>query len=207
MVSIGNVKFGKASWAWVINAQTGADLGNLDKTGVGGGTLAFCDVKAIDGHIVACNLATAANGHKLTLYAWDKDNGSPYVLFQTSDYQGATRLGDCMELSGSWANLCVTFANDNGSHTKIIEYRRNSSGTWYAKSYNATTDGYTRLSTSSTTRAYTKSGGWWIDGKDCHPTWMTNNNGVAVKKCSVNTGETWGASHHEFNWERCQICP
>ena len=185
----------------VINAQTGEDLGNLDKAGVGGGTLTFCDVKAIDGHVVACNLATAANGHKLTLYAWDKDNGSPYVLFQTSDYQGATRLGDCMELSGTWSNLCVTFANDNGSQTKIVEYRRNSSGTWSTKSYNVTTDGYTRLSTSSTTRAYSQANGWWIDGKDCHPTWLTNSNGVAKKSHSLNTGETWGASHHEFYWK------
>ena len=31
---------------------------------------------------------------------------------------------------------------------------------------------------------------------------MTNNNGVAVKKCSVNTGRNMGgASHHEFNWK------
>ena len=184
----------------VINAQTGEDLGNLDKTGVGGGTLAFCDVKAIDGHVVACNLATSGKGESLTLYAWDSDNAVPYVLYKTSDLRGATRLGDCMELSGSWANLCVTFANDDGSTTRIIEYHK-SRDSWSAKTINATTDGSTQLKTSSTTRAYTKSGGWWIDGKDCQPTWMTNNNGVAVMKCSVNTGETWGASHHEFNWK------
>lgn len=184
----------------VINAQTGEDLGNLDKTGVGGGTLAFCDVKAIDGHVVACNLATSGKGESLTLYAWDSDNAVPYVLYKTSDLRGATRVGDCMELSGSWKNLCVTFANDDGSTTRIIEYHK-SRDSWSAKTINATTDGSTQLKTSSTTRAYTKSGGWWIDGKDCHPTWMTNNNGVAVKKCSVNTGETWGASHHEFNWK------
>ena len=184
----------------VINAQTGEDLGNLDKTGVGGGTLAFCDVKAIDGHVVACNLATSGKSESLTLYAWDSDNAVPYVLYKTSDLRGAARLGDCMELSGSWANLCVTFANDDGSTTRIIEYHK-SGDSWTAKTIKATTDGSNQLKTSSTTRAYTKSGGWWIDGKDCHPTWMTNNNGVAVKKCSVNTGETWGASHHEFNWK------
>lgn len=47
----------------VIDAQTGTDLGNLNKGEVvTGGTLTLCDVKAINGHILACNLAASEKG-------------------------------------------------------------------------------------------------------------------------------------------------
>ena len=186
----------------VINAQTGEDLGNLNENSiVGAGTLKYCDVKCIDGHIVACNLATSNNSNDLRIYAWDSDSAEPYLVLSTTDFQGMTRMGDCMELGGSWSDLRVAFCVDQNSQTKIIEYRRNSSGAWSTVSTLVTTDGSTQLATGTTSRAYPKSSGWWVDGKSCYPAWCTGTaGGTATRQCQVNTGETWGASHHEFNW-------
>ncbi len=184
----------------VINAQTGEDLGNLNETDIcTGGTLKFCDVKCIDGHIVACNLATAANSEELRIYCWDNDQENPYILYSSTDLNGAARIGDCIELGGSWSDLRVAFCVDQNSQTKVIEYRRNSSGAWSTVSTLITTDGSTQLATGSSSRAYPKSSGWWVDGKSCYPAWCTGTaGGTATRQCQVNTGETWGSCHHEF---------
>ncbi len=185
----------------VINAATGEDLGNLNKGSIcGGGALTFCDVKCIDGHIIACNLATT--GSELRLYCWDNDQSEPYLLYNTTDFQGAARIGDCMEMRGSFTgDMYIDFGNDDNTTTRIIEFIRKSGKTWSSRSYTATTDGSTHLSTQGTTRVYPQSDGWWIDGKDSYPSWMTlNTSNVAVRQTYVDTGETWGSSHHEFTW-------
>lgn len=85
----------------VINAQTGEKLGFLKRGNVvSGGILDLCDVKVTDdGKIVACNLAKDDN---LRLYTWDNDNANPTLLKEIApaDFQGASRLGDCMEVKG-----------------------------------------------------------------------------------------------------------
>lgn len=185
----------------VINAQTGEDLGNLNKGSVcAGGVLTFCDVKCIDGRIVACNLAN--NPGELRLYCWDNDQSEPYLLQAFTDLMSATRVGDCMELRGSFnGNLVVTFGNDDNTTTRILQYTRNSTGQWSQKAIKVTTDGSTRLATQGTTRVYSQSNGYWIDGKDSYPNWVTvNSSGVAVRSTFVDTGESWGSSHHEFQW-------
>ncbi|MGM9846424.1 MAG: N-acetylmuramoyl-L-alanine amidase [Muribaculaceae bacterium] len=187
----------------VLNAQTGESLGFLNKGSiVSGGTYSLCDVKAYQGHIVACNLVTE-EGQELRFYAWDNDQNEPYLLLNTTDFQGVTRVGDCLELSGTWdSDLYLSLGNDNGTDTKIIEYRRQN-GTWSASNTKVTTDGTTHLSTQGTTRVYKQPGvGWWVDGKDSYPTWCTYDSasGTAKKSTFVDTGESWGSSHHEFNW-------
>lgn len=185
----------------VLNAQTGDELGNLNKGSVcAGGVLTFCDVKCVDGRIVACNLAN--NTGELRLYCWDNDQAEPYLLQSFTDMMGATRLGDCMELRGSFnGDLVVTFGNDDGTTTRILQFTRNSAGQWSQKAITVTTDGITHLSTQGTTRVYSQSNGYWIDGKDSYPTWaVVNSSGVAVRNTYVDTGESWGSSHHEFQW-------
>lgn len=186
----------------VIDARTGDDLGSLPVNDItAGGTLKFCDVKVIDGHIVACNLA-GTSSVELRIYAWDSDTSDPYLLFNSSNFMGATRVGDCMELSGKFdSDLWITFAHDDGSTTRIIQYNRKN-GSWNSKCTEVTEDGYNHLTTGSTTRAYYQPGtGFWIDGKNSYPTWCTvNSAGKAVKQCNVNTGKLLGSSHHEFRY-------
>ncbi|MGN1172663.1 MAG: hypothetical protein ACI4SO_02630, partial [Muribaculaceae bacterium] len=186
----------------VLNAQTGESLGYLDKGSViAGGTLTLCDVKALDGHIVACNLA--ATDQELRVYAWDSDTSAPYLLYNTTDLRGASRLGDCLELSGNFASdLWLNFGNDNSGTTRIIQFNRNN-GNWTAKVTNATKDGSAQLTTGSTTRVYYQPGnGWWIDGKNCNPSWCTldSSSGTAKLGCTVPTDKAIGSSHHEFHY-------
>ena len=186
----------------VINSQTGADLGNLNLGDiVSGGTLTLCDVKCFNGHILACNLA--ASGKELRIYCWDNDQSTPYLLYSTTDLQGATRLGDCMEIVGDWSTeLWLAFANDLGSETRIVEFCRKNGTTWSSKVTKATTDGSTDLNAGVTARAYPYGTGWWVNGATCYPSWVTTTStGVATRQYYINTGETWGSAHHEFTWK------
>ena len=189
----------------VLNAQTGESLGTLNLgTVVNGGTLKLCDVKAKDGRIVACNLAK--EGEELRVYEWANDQAEPSLLLRTTDFQGVPRIGDCIELSGSYdSDLWLSFGNDPGSadkDTKIIEYNRKN-GAWTSSSVKVTQDGSKKLSTQGTTRVYKQPNvGWWIDGKDSYPTWVVYDSasGTAKKSTFVDTGESWGSCHHEFQW-------
>ena len=103
----------------VVNAQTGADLGNLDKTGIEGGTLTLCDVKACDGKIVACNLATTG---EFRVYVWDDDNSAPRVLLSTTNFGGATRIGDYIGFYGTWSSGKISFGHYASDATRIVSY-------------------------------------------------------------------------------------
>ncbi len=184
----------------VIDAQTGKDLGNLNKGEiVTGGTLTLCDVKVLNGHIIACNLA--ASGGKLRIYEWSKDTALPTLVLETTDFQGASRLGDCLELTGTYpTDYWIDFANENGQ-TRIIEYHMQNNSCVLAKNTPVyREDKSTNLSTMATVRAYPLGGNWWIDGKDSYPTYVVQENGLAYRKTFVDTGESWGSCHHEFYW-------
>ncbi|MDO5395712.1 MAG: hypothetical protein Q4F07_07090, partial [Bacteroidales bacterium] len=188
----------------VLNAQTGDKLGFLSNGSVvtpSAATLA--DVKCIDGVIVASNIALAANGEKLRLYAWENDNAAPYLLLETADFQGSPRIGDCLEMTGSFNTDCwFAFANDWNGQTRIIEYNRKD-GNWLAKNTPVyKSDGKT-YATGATVRAYPKGGGWWIDGKNSQPAWTTwdDSKQGAVVQTTCDVDFVRGSSHHEFYWK------
>lgn len=192
----------------VLNAQTGDKLGFLKRGDVvKGGTLRLCDVKTVSGKIVACNLATASSKENLRIYAWDSDNANPYLVKEIApaDFHGARRLGDCLEVTGDWnSDVWFSFGSgkdaDNTNKTRIIEWNKKGNN-WTSQSYEVVTQYgsiQNDLSTQATVRVYHQSGGWWIDGKDSYPTWATLNGGKAVRQTYVDTGESWGSSHHEF---------
>ncbi len=190
----------------VLNAQTGEKLGFLKRGDVvKGGTLELCDVKVLNGNIVACNLAT--EGQELHLYSWKSDNENPYLLYSTTDFQGLKRIGDCLEMTGTFDTDCwFAFAGQNsGDKTLIVEYQRKNGQFVLAKNtpvYTVSGTTASNLSTQATVRAYPKGSGWWVDGKDSYPTWATYDATYsgAVRKTYVDTGESWGSSHHEFNY-------
>ncbi|MGM9844601.1 MAG: hypothetical protein ACI30S_10305, partial [Muribaculaceae bacterium] len=187
----------------VLDAQSGESLGTLNLNSVTDkvSTLQFCDVKALDGHIVACNLA--ASGEEFRLYAWDDDQSEPYLLYSTTNLQGAARLGDCLELSGTFdSDLWVTLGNDDNTDTRIVQFNRKS-GSWTAKVTKATTAGTTHLTAGSTVRVYYQvDNGWWIDGKNSNPSWLKydSTSGTAKRNCYVPADKLMGSSHHEFNF-------
>ncbi len=188
----------------VLNAQTGEKLGSLSNGSVvTGGTLKLCDVKVIDGVVVACNLALAANGEKLRLYAWDSDNSLPYLLYETTDFQGAPRIGDCLQMTGTFKSDCwFAFANDYDGVTRIIEYNRKD-GSWLAKNTKVLTSAGKQYTCGATVRAYPKGSGWWIDGKNSAPAWTVWDSSLqgAVVQTTCPVPFDRGSSHHEFYWK------
>ena len=185
----------------VLAAQTGKKLGVLSNGSVvGHGSVPLADVKVIDGVIVASNIATAAKGESLRLYAWESDEAAPYLLFETTDFQGAPRVGDCLEMTGNFKSDCwFAFGNDDGTDTRIIEYNRKD-GAWTAKNTKVLKGGK-QYKLGSTVRAYPKGSGWWVNGKNNFPAWTNNPGGGSCEvQCQNNTGQTRGSDHHEFYW-------
>lgn len=186
----------------VVNAQTGADLGNLDKSGISGGTLTLCDVKACDGKIVACNLATSANNNELRVYVWDNDNSVPRLLLSTTNFGGATRIGDCIGFYGSWTNGKLVFGHYASDATRIITYAiTNGVCSTTPTTVNATTDGSTILNAGSSVRVYPDASGYWIDGKNNYTAHLTS---AGTQEYTIKSDETWGNAFEVFTWKGTQ---
>ncbi|MBQ2046796.1 MAG: N-acetylmuramoyl-L-alanine amidase, partial [Muribaculaceae bacterium] len=180
----------------VVNAQTGADLGNLDKTGIEGGTLTLCDVKACDGKIVACNLATTG---EFKVYVWDNDNSAPRVLLSTTNWGGATRIGDYIGFYGTWSSGKLTFGHYASDATRIVSYAiTNGTCATTPTVVNATTDGSTILNTGGSTRVYPGSNYYWIDGKNNHTTRLKSD---GSREYYIDSEETWGTAFQTFTWK------
>ena len=194
----------------VLNAQTGEKLGFLSNGDVVIPAAAkLADIKCIDGVLVASNIGMTtdnAAGHtkKLRLYAWENDNAKPYLLFETDDFQGATRMGDCLEMTGNFKTDCwFAFAQDYNNQTRIVEYNRKD-GAWTAKNTPVFDKAGKALRAMATIRAYPKGTGWWIDGKNSVPAWVTWDDGLkgAKAQCYSLDGDIQrGSCHHEFYWK------
>lgn len=181
----------------VINAQTGADLGNLNKGGVEGGTLTFCDVKCCDGKIVACNLAVTNGTFKV--YVWDNDQSNPRVLLSTTDFGGATRIGDCIGFYGTWTSGKLVFSQFTTEATRVISYAITNGVCATAPTViNATTDGTTVLNAGTSVRVYPDATGYWFDGKNNY-TARLNTSGK--QEYYIDSDETWGNAFEVFTWK------
>ena len=188
----------------ILNAQTGKKMGELSTKGVDEGTLRLCDVKAFGGKIYACNLATTAKSNHFRIYRWDNDTEDPKILLNTTDFQGADRLGDAMEIVGTpntdaW--FCFVRDNDDSKETRIVEYHQTAEYTFepkYTKAYDTSGN---HLHTGANARAYPNGGRNWIDGNAINPMWCTWDGGFTGVSTHVTNdlgGQTQGACHHEF---------
>ncbi len=189
----------------VVNAQTGADLGNLNKAGVETGVLTLCDVRNCDGKIVACNIASGATNTALRVYVWDDDQSNPRVLLNTTEMGGAARVGDCLGFYGTWSNGKLLFGNDDGTTTRILSYAiTNGVCSTTPTVINATYDKdgtSTRLPTLASTRVYADASGYWIDGKE---NYTARLNSSGVREYYVDSDETWGNAFEIFTWKGSQ---
>lgn len=175
----------------VLDARTGQKVGTLAKGSiVSGGTLVLCDVRCFEGKIYACNLA--ASGKELRIYSWDNKDAQPKLVYNTTDLQGAARLGDCMEIVGTESSMWFAFCNDDGTTTRIVEFNCKNGSTWTAKCTNATVNG-AHLASGFSSRVYPTGEGYWIDGQSILPSFC-NLSGVkqyALTGESVVQGNAW----------------
>ena len=186
----------------VVNAQTGADLGNLNKAGVESGTLTLCDVKCCDGKIVACNLATSANNNALRVYVWDDDQSNPRLLLNTTNFGGAERIGDYIGFYGTWTSGQLVFGHYSSTVTRVISYAiTNGVCATTPTVVNATTDGSAQLNTGGSTRVYPGGSYFWIDGKNNH---ASRHKADGSREYYIDDEETWGTALHIFTWQGTQ---
>lgn len=87
----------------ILNATTGADVGDLNTTGVSGGTFPLNDVGVTaDGKIFAANLnaPTAPATADFKVYRWDDESSAPVVAIT---YNTGLRLGDKITVIGDYS--------------------------------------------------------------------------------------------------------
>ena len=88
----------------------------------------------------------------------------------------------------------------------MVEYDRNSSGTWTSKTAQVTNaSGDARYPLGKYARLYPWSNGtYWVDGCDSRPTYIVSVPNTSNTKygeyCAVNLENTWGSCHREFYW-------
>ena len=158
----------------ILKAQTGEKLGQLNMTGVTGGTLNVIDVKYIDGKVVACNLATTAEGQQvLKVYVWDNDNATPRVLLNTSDIGGTVRLGDTFNIQGDLTNGTLYFAEGKAdTDTKVVSYTiTNGVASTTPSVLSVTEDGTVGVQFGLSPRVLPEANGkFWCVGQNYYPT-------------------------------------
>ncbi len=85
----------------ILDAATGADVGDLNTTGITGGTFPLNDIGVTDdGKIIGSNLLTAAGDFKL--YMWDDESSAPNN-FLTYTTAVTVRLGDKITVRGDYS--------------------------------------------------------------------------------------------------------
>src|SRR6266496_4029155 len=70
----------------ILNADTGAELGFLDTTGISGGTFILSLIGvADDGAIYGANLSTSTTAPNFTIYRWGSETEAPTVVYGPGD--------------------------------------------------------------------------------------------------------------------------
>lgn len=201
------------SYIKVVDARDGKYLYDLNNTGVEGGLLPLCDVRAFDGKIVACNIGGIdgnGNTHSLKIYVWDdNDTSLPTVTeipYETLSANNIMRLGDYIEVGGSWDSGRLIFVHDNYGKisgvtggTYIVEFALANGA--INKTPNApievTSEGE-YLACKSSIRAYPTAYGWMLDGKDCAPSKILPDGSRADYMSGYNN---WGNIYREFVYD------
>jgi len=103
----------------IVDAETGADVGDLSVTGVSGGVFLLNDAEVDDdGIIYAANLVTDATSSPFRVYKWTDEQSDPVEIITYGD--NALRLGDKFTVTGSAGDNSLTiWAAGSGSSTLV----------------------------------------------------------------------------------------
>ncbi|HUS35913.1 MAG TPA: DUF4623 domain-containing protein [Verrucomicrobiae bacterium] len=116
----------------ILNADTGADLGTLNTTGITGGTFAISQIRvADDGAIYAANLTTDANTSPLKIYRWAHEEAVPVLVYQgdpsnndpalnTAGAQINRRFGDNFDVRGAGTGTELVVGSRNGTVGAVL---------------------------------------------------------------------------------------
>ena len=107
----------------VLNADTGADIGSLDMTGVTGGFFPInCVAVSSDGRIHACNMTTDATTTPFKVYQWADDDPAtlPVVVYEGPIAPG--RYGDTLDVRGTGDSIQLLAASRNSPDFAILSF-------------------------------------------------------------------------------------
>lgn len=112
---------GAAYPAYVLSLANGELVGRLNIEGVSVGTHQLSCIRTIpDGDggykILQCNLQAGTGA--LKVYKWDNKDAKPSVALEYTNVDG-NRIGDKMEVSGTWKQGQISFLSQNGSPRKV----------------------------------------------------------------------------------------
>lgn len=173
----------------VLDARSGIYYKDLQVPAsvITGTAFQLCDIKCIDGGIIACNLVTTSSGGELRFYQWANDNAAPTLLYST---QVTERAGDCLGVAGTLSGtLRLVTGNSSGV---ITEYTR-TNGSWSKKTIS------TGLSSGTSTRVIPVSGGYHVDGRGILPT-MVNTAGTVLYSLTSNETSKDGNGFDTFTY-------
>lgn len=109
---------------YALDAETGADLHELDMTGVSAGTYPLLMIGAAeDGAVFAGNLTTAGATTAFRLYRWENDHSEtePTLVFSGDPAPGSNqRWGDTLDVTGSGASTRVVIGSRSGNHAVVF---------------------------------------------------------------------------------------
>lgn len=184
----------------IVKAQTAEHIKDLDMTGVEGGALSFCDVKYIDGKILASNIATSAEGNgTLKVYIWDNDDATPRVLLETTDLGGASRVGDTFYIKGNLTTGGIYYATSHGSdNTSIVSYAITNGAVSTTATINTITeDGAEGIAFGLSPRVIAgETGRFWVTGQNYYPS-LFDQDGLVIQTLNAealnndNAGNTF----------------
>ncbi|MCK6603961.1 MAG: T9SS type A sorting domain-containing protein [Ignavibacteriaceae bacterium] len=104
----------------VLDANTGADLGDISTTGLTGGTLVLNDMSCSwDGtKIYVSNLAASASD-VFKIYRYDNESAQPVVAYEFAGYGVSKRLGDNINLIGNASDNSMKIFVPDQTNNKI----------------------------------------------------------------------------------------
>ncbi len=112
----------------LVNANDGSDNGQLDVTGISGGTLAITDIGvSADGAIYASNLVSAS-ASAFKIYRWANEAAAPTVAFSGLDYMALKRVGDNITVLGRASDNSLQIWFPDATNNKIYVLKTTNNG-------------------------------------------------------------------------------
>lgn len=127
------------SFVYVIDATDGSDVGQLDMTGVSGGTFAVNDADVADGDIYVCNLTVDATTSAFKVYRWSSESTTPEVVIEETSFAG--RYGDKFTVKGSKADNSLKIYAASGNSADFVVYSTSDNGATFTGSQVTLGDG------------------------------------------------------------------
>jgi hypothetical protein len=106
----------------VVDAQTGAHVGNLSVGGISGGDFILSQIGvADDGAIYAANLTTSSTARSFRLYRWADEASVPTLVYAGSPSgTQPLRFGDAIDIRGSGTNTEVIASTGGTAATNLV---------------------------------------------------------------------------------------